>query len=76
MQTALVVPVVGMVMRADGVAECMDRAKALLKGRGAHGGGTHHVGACLDIGAVGIGAWQVVLTSRIPSSAIPWLIGW
>ena len=52
--------VVGMVHGAQGMAEGVDGAKAFLKGGGAHGGGAHHVSAGFDIGAVLVGAREVV----------------
>ena len=52
--------VMSMVHGAQGMAEGVDGAEAFLKGGGAHGGSAHHVGAGFDIGAVLVGAREVV----------------
>ena len=52
--------VMSMVHGAERMAEGVDGAEAFLKGGGAHGGGAHHVGAGFDIGAVLVGAQEVV----------------
>ena len=52
--------VVSVVHGAERMAEGVDGAEAFLKGGGAHGGGAHHVGAGFDIGAVLVGAQEVV----------------
>src|SRR5262249_10226087 len=51
--------VMGIVERAKWMREGMDCAKALLKGCGAHRRGAHHMGARLEIAAVGHGLRQV-----------------
>ena len=50
----------GVVERADRMRQRMDGAEALLEGGGAHRRRAHHVGARLDIVAVGNGLRQVV----------------
>ena len=57
---------VGVVDRPDRVREGMDPAQPLLKGDRPHRGGGHHLGARLDVGAVGIGARQVVVDKPHP----------
>ena len=45
---------------SERMAEGVDGAEAFLKGGGAHSGGAHHVGAGFDVGAVLVGAREVV----------------
>ena len=52
--------VMSMVHGAERMAEGVDGAEAFLKGGGAHGGGAHHVGTRFDVGAVLVGAGEVV----------------
>ncbi|CAM3982580.1 hypothetical protein PHIN109289_19720 [Phaeobacter inhibens] len=53
--------VVGVEERPDRVAHGVDRAQPFLEGGGAHGGGRHHLRAGLNVGAISIGARQVLL---------------
>ena len=53
-------------MRTDRVAHGVDRAQPLLERRGAHRRRAHHVGAGLEVGAIGIGTRQVLLDQPHP----------
>ena len=52
---------VGVVHRADRVAECVDRAQAFLKGDCPHGRGRHHVRAGHEIRTVSVRAQQILV---------------